>query len=176
MYYRARWYDPQVGRFISEDPIGFEGGSNWYGYVADNPTNFTDPHGLSKGDRWYGYNNRDFHKWFHRCWKRPGDPDADKEGIEEAHRQWVSRGSPKGGNCWGGGKPDPSVCKDPVPARSRTPSRTLLELQLEAESHRQMERFWTKILIGDLAAGAVLLRVPLPARPLVRWLVPALAW
>ncbi|MCP9494180.1 MAG: hypothetical protein MSG64_06970 [Pyrinomonadaceae bacterium MAG19_C2-C3] len=25
-YYRARWYDAMVGRFISEDPIGFEGG------------------------------------------------------------------------------------------------------------------------------------------------------
>jgi RHS repeat-associated protein len=25
MFYRARWYDPYVGRFISEDPIGFRG-------------------------------------------------------------------------------------------------------------------------------------------------------
>ena len=45
-YYRSRWYDPEVGRFISEDPIGFAGGDiNLYGYVANNPLSFTDPSG-----------------------------------------------------------------------------------------------------------------------------------
>jgi RHS repeat-associated protein len=46
MYYRARWYDGQLGRFISEDPIGFRGGLNWYSYVGNNPSNFVDPVGL----------------------------------------------------------------------------------------------------------------------------------
>ncbi len=45
-YYRARWYDSQLGRFISEDPIGFAGGVNWYAYVSNNPVNFIDPLGL----------------------------------------------------------------------------------------------------------------------------------
>jgi RHS repeat-associated protein len=46
-YYRARWYDPEVGRFISEDPIGFRGGDvNLYGYVWQNPLSFRDPRGL----------------------------------------------------------------------------------------------------------------------------------
>jgi len=46
-YYRARWYDAQIGKFISEDPIGFEGGDiNLYGYVTNNPNNYTDPSGL----------------------------------------------------------------------------------------------------------------------------------
>lgn len=45
-YYRARYYDPQVGRFVSKDPIGFEGGdNNLYGYVLNNPVNWTDPYG-----------------------------------------------------------------------------------------------------------------------------------
>lgn len=45
-YYRARYYDPTLQRFISEDPIGFEGGDvNLYAYVSNNPTNYTDPDG-----------------------------------------------------------------------------------------------------------------------------------
>jgi RHS repeat-associated protein len=48
IFYRARYYDPQVGRFISEDPIGFGGGVNWYAYVGNNPLEFTDPVGLDK--------------------------------------------------------------------------------------------------------------------------------
>jgi RHS repeat-associated protein len=46
-YYRARYYDPKAGRFISEDPIGFEGGINFYAYVANNPVNVNDPLGLA---------------------------------------------------------------------------------------------------------------------------------
>ncbi len=46
-YYRARWYDPAVGRFISEDPTGFDAGdANLYRYVTNSPLNFTDPSGL----------------------------------------------------------------------------------------------------------------------------------
>jgi RHS repeat-associated protein len=45
-FYRARYYDPSSGRFLSEDPIRFRGGPNFYAYVRDNPVNFTDPSGL----------------------------------------------------------------------------------------------------------------------------------
>jgi RHS repeat-associated protein len=45
-YYRARYYDPQQGRFISEDPIGFGGGGNFYAYAGNSPINLTDPSGL----------------------------------------------------------------------------------------------------------------------------------
>lgn len=45
MHYRARWYDPQQGRFMSEDPIGFDGGLNLYGYVGNSPMMYTDPSG-----------------------------------------------------------------------------------------------------------------------------------
>jgi RHS repeat-associated protein len=47
-YYRARYYDPKIGRFIQRDPIGFAGGDvNLYGYVQNNPVNWRDPSGKS---------------------------------------------------------------------------------------------------------------------------------
>ena len=45
-YYRARHYDPQYGRFIQPDPIGFKGGINFYAYVQNDPVNRIDPEGL----------------------------------------------------------------------------------------------------------------------------------
>jgi len=46
-YYRARYYNPNMGRFLQEDPIGFSGGDlNLYAYVQNNPVNFRDPYGL----------------------------------------------------------------------------------------------------------------------------------
>jgi len=46
LYYRARSYDPQLGRFLSEDPIGLESSINVFAYVENNPLRFTDPSGL----------------------------------------------------------------------------------------------------------------------------------
>jgi RHS repeat-associated protein len=42
---RARYYDPQTGRFISEDPLRFDAGVDFYRYIRNNPINFTDPYG-----------------------------------------------------------------------------------------------------------------------------------
>jgi len=56
-YMRARYYDPSVGRFISEDPIGFDGGDvNLYGYVLNNPVHFVDPLGLWTLQLGFGFN------------------------------------------------------------------------------------------------------------------------
>ncbi len=44
-YYRARYYDPTTGRFISEDPLGFTAGTNFYQYADNDPVVFTDPTG-----------------------------------------------------------------------------------------------------------------------------------
>jgi RHS repeat-associated protein len=46
-YYRFRYFDPTIGRFISEDPLGFDGGTDFYGYVQNNPLLLIDPFGLS---------------------------------------------------------------------------------------------------------------------------------
>ncbi|MBA4710205.1 RHS repeat-associated core domain-containing protein [Aquitalea aquatica] len=46
-YNRYRYYDPEIGRFISRDPIGLFGGLNIHKY-ADNPIEWVDPWGLKK--------------------------------------------------------------------------------------------------------------------------------
>lgn len=47
LHFRARWQDPQQGRFLSEDPIGFEGGLNVYAFAGNDPLSLIDPLGLS---------------------------------------------------------------------------------------------------------------------------------
>ncbi|WP_176589958.1 RHS repeat-associated core domain-containing protein [Elizabethkingia argenteiflava] len=52
-YNRFRYYDPQIGNFISQDPIGLAGGIQLYGYVHDT-NGWVDVFGLSKGSRTLG--------------------------------------------------------------------------------------------------------------------------
>jgi RHS repeat-associated protein len=47
-YYRSRYYDPQVGRFLSQDSSHFDGGINFYVYVSNDPISWTDAYGLKK--------------------------------------------------------------------------------------------------------------------------------
>jgi RHS repeat-associated protein len=44
-YMRARYYDPDLGRFLSEDPYGIAGGLNLYAYANNDPINLRDPSG-----------------------------------------------------------------------------------------------------------------------------------
>jgi RHS repeat-associated protein len=54
-YYRARYYSSIFQRFISNDPIGFDGGDyNLYAYVGNNPINGKDPTGLALYGNWCG--------------------------------------------------------------------------------------------------------------------------
>jgi RHS repeat-associated protein len=63
-YYRARYYDPVLKRFISRDPIGLAGGMNDFAYVGANPISRTDPKGLF---------------WFQQPWQAR-DPVVGREG------------------------------------------------------------------------------------------------
>ena len=65
--FRARWYAPTIGRWLSKDPIGLEGGLNLYVFVENNPINLKDPGGLwgiqfgdvniGVGDPWMLFDN-----------------------------------------------------------------------------------------------------------------------
>jgi RHS repeat-associated protein len=47
-YYRARYYDSTTGRFLTEDPAGFDVGTDFYPYAGNGPTNWKDPEGLRR--------------------------------------------------------------------------------------------------------------------------------
>ncbi len=84
-------------------------------------------------------------------------------------------------NCMNEGDPPPPEFKEAFDASKTfvpypTNLKTASEMRDEAESYRQMERFWEKVLLADIAIGAVLLRPPLPLLGPLRWLVPALSW
>ena len=49
-FYRSRYYNSQLSRFISEDPIGLRGGANLYSYVGNRPTGLSDPMGTDRHD------------------------------------------------------------------------------------------------------------------------------
>jgi RHS repeat-associated protein len=46
-YNYFRYYDPVLGRYITSDPIGLQGGLSTYGYAGQNPVRFVDPYGLT---------------------------------------------------------------------------------------------------------------------------------
>lgn len=46
IHMRARYYHPGIHRFVNQDPVGFDGGMNWYGYCGGDPLFKNDPNGL----------------------------------------------------------------------------------------------------------------------------------
>ena len=81
---RARFYDPNLGRFISEDPIGFRGGDvNLYGYVKNRPLRYRDPRGLDDADR--EFRDTDLYKELERLYKDAFGPKA----LSRCTKNWL---------------------------------------------------------------------------------------
>ena len=84
--YRSRYYDQNLGRFLSEDPVGFSSGTyNLYDYVSGDPVDFNDPSG-----------NRRIHgNWCGPNWTggqtEPYIPSHDQDGYYKDPRDYVDK-------------------------------------------------------------------------------------
>jgi RHS repeat-associated protein len=83
-FYRARYFDPQIGRLISEDSLGFGAGDvNFYNYVGGDPTNYRDPSGQTSipvivwgwlcGPNWTGGRFEEYNPAHAALYKEPID-------------------------------------------------------------------------------------------------------
>ena len=91
--YRARWYDPAAGRFVSEDPLGFAAGdANLQRYVGNGVSSAVDPTGLEV--HWYNP-----FTWFEPWYNQAVPDEVDYEPLYEQERDildLINRHSPDG--------------------------------------------------------------------------------
>ena len=111
-FMRARYYDPHLGRFISEDPIGLAGGMNTQAFVGGDPVNRGDPSGLDWVcvgwapfgpnqiqicNQWawtlpasYATHGREWRPWSRDCWS---SFDCERDDYGSFYHQDADRGS-----------------------------------------------------------------------------------
>ena len=92
-YYRARYYEPQAGRFLSRDTIPVNKGAVAYSYAANNPIRYVDPLGLYNEDVHYYVTKRlaveaGFNIW-QAEWIARGDQDTDI--LYDPWQRWYNR-------------------------------------------------------------------------------------
>lgn len=107
-YFRARYYDPQVGRFISEDPIGLGGGINPYVFAGNDPINGGDPSGLDPND-----NCPD---GYHEEWAIQGGEIISDNCYPDVPNGENPNPSPRGSGQTGGPPPGNAGGNSPAPA------------------------------------------------------------
>jgi RHS repeat-associated protein len=106
-YFRARYYAPVAGRFLSEDPMRFNASINFYAYVDDDPVNWMDPAGLDKVEVCCRplRKAQPFLRLWHHCYIQITDSNGhidtwgilpDKKGVQRPVKNDVKN---KGGKC-----------------------------------------------------------------------------
>ena len=132
MFYRARYYNPSWGRFVSEDPIGIAGGVNLYAYVGEQPTGRTDPSGLQSAPYNAPPSGIPGGPWF---WSpdpingrggtyRSQDDPGRTASWDDKYRHWDcddGKGGPRQRYNWRGAPVDPDEAHSPWPFTPRWP-------------------------------------------------------
>ena len=86
-YYRARYYNPSIGRFLQTDPIGYGDGMNMYAYCRNNGVRFVDPWGLEHDPYDLPWNRGDPIA-ISVAFYDGGDPGYDADGDGEPDAGW----------------------------------------------------------------------------------------
>jgi len=86
-YYRARYYEPDIGRFLQTDPIRYAAGLNLYTFVDNNPVNWIDPWGLCKEGSPLDYSKLTTGDWVRELGKGFGE--GFKAGAEIAVNEYA---------------------------------------------------------------------------------------
>lgn len=94
-YYRARYYSPEMARFISADPLGLSAGLNFYSYVEGNPITYVDPLGLRVSEMYRPLAGGAYPIWYHTAVNVNGE-------IYGFHPEGVRRENPADYENWGG--------------------------------------------------------------------------
>jgi RHS repeat-associated protein len=93
-----RYYDRETGRWLTRDPIGYEGGMNLYGYVGNSPVNAVDPMGLEKTGSYVGDVGQVFLGYFDLI-----NPVGMYQGAKGLYQQATSQGLKAAGqSLWNG--------------------------------------------------------------------------
>lgn len=89
VYFNARFYDPEVGRFISQDPI--KDGLNWYVYCENNPLKYIDPTGLYPNMRSVSPNGTEMNPWLNmKNWFAKTFGIQYDRGHELGDQKWIA--------------------------------------------------------------------------------------
>jgi RHS repeat-associated protein len=103
-YLQQRYYDPQAGRFLTPDPIGFAGGFNLYAYVGSDPVQWADPSGLAAENRTFATRRQAFLAAKRRAGVPLSKPPDD---------QWIVGGDPKKRATGGAKRKNYVYCENP---------------------------------------------------------------
>jgi RHS repeat-associated protein len=168
-----RWYDASIGRWMSEDPIGFSAGDgNLYRYVGNRPVNYIDPLGLAEGEP--GGNQRPG--------KRPADcprgtkpineHEDTKDNAEKIKQNLRKDGFGVGPKTWVGISPEDDVI---LPTKDGKGYDNVGPWQYYYPSVQQPQTQWWHWLFPFIGPPSAPAPTPVPAQPVPAgspWVVP----
>ena len=90
MYYNYRYYSPDLGRWLSRDPIEEEGGYNLYGFIDNNPADYWDELGLEKCDCDKKNEDIDYSKILYLDGHVPSYPSFGRDNFLAGQPEWFA--------------------------------------------------------------------------------------